>query len=102
MLIQFSVGNYLSFKKIVTLSMVTTDLTANNKSVDENNVFQVDDELNLLKSCAVYGANASGKSNLVKAAEKLLEQHNPPNPVNDNPSTTVHLLVKELNKFVRP
>ncbi|NES75276.1 MULTISPECIES: RloB family protein [unclassified Okeania] len=38
----------------------------------------------------------------IKNAEKLLEQHNPPNPVNDNPSTTVHLLVKELNKFVRP
>ncbi|NEP90776.1 MAG: ATP-binding protein [Okeania sp. SIO2C2] len=69
MLIQFSVGNYLSFKKIVTLSMVTTDLTAKNKSVDENNIFQVDDELNLLKSCAVYGANASGKSNLVKALD---------------------------------
>ncbi|NET29123.1 ATP/GTP-binding protein [Okeania sp. SIO1I7] len=69
MLIQFSVGNYLSFNKIVTLSMVTTDLTANNKSVDENNVFQVDDELSLLKSCAVYGANASGKSNLVKALD---------------------------------
>ncbi|NET44094.1 ATP/GTP-binding protein [Okeania sp. SIO2B3] len=69
MLIQFSVGNYLSFKKNVTLSMVATEVTAQNNSVDENNIFQVDDELNLLKSCAVYGANASGKSNLIKALD---------------------------------
>ncbi|MEB3342588.1 RloB family protein [Okeania sp.] len=37
----------------------------------------------------------------IKNAEKLLKQYNPPNPANDNPSTTVHLLVKELNRFVR-
>ncbi|GGA08597.1 hypothetical protein CYANOKiyG1_21350 [Okeania sp. KiyG1] len=49
--------------------MVATDVTANNQNIDENNIFQVDDELNLLKSCAVYGANASGKSNLVKALD---------------------------------
>lgn len=37
----------------------------------------------------------------IKNAEKLSEQYNPPNPVNDNPSTTVHLLVQQLNRFVR-
>ncbi len=67
MLIEFSVGNYLSFKETVTLSMVATNVIAKNKSVDENNVFDVDEELSLLKSVAVYGANASGKSNLIKA-----------------------------------
>lgn len=67
MLIEFSVGNYLSFKETVTLSMVATNVTAKNKSVDENNVFHVDEELSLLKSAAVYGANASGKSNLIEA-----------------------------------
>ncbi|MGK7918745.1 MAG: ATP/GTP-binding protein, partial [Trichodesmium sp.] len=67
MLIEFSVGNYLSFKETVTLSMVATNVTDDNKSVDENNVFQVDEELSLLKSVAVYGANASGKSNLITA-----------------------------------
>ncbi|NEO57544.1 MAG: ATP-binding protein [Okeania sp. SIO3B5] len=67
MLIEFSVGNYLSFKETVTLSMVATKVTAKNKSVDKNNVFQVDEELSLLKSVAVYGANASGKSNLIQA-----------------------------------
>ena len=66
MLIEFSVANYLSFKEKVTFSMVATDLGEKNK-LDENNIFQIDDELSLVKSAAIYGANASGKSNLVKA-----------------------------------
>jgi uncharacterized protein len=66
MLIQFTVGNYLSFKEKVTFSMVATDLGAPTK-LDSDNIFQINDELSLLKSAAVYGANASGKSNLVTA-----------------------------------
>lgn len=67
MLIEFTVGNYRSFKEPVTLSMVATKTRARNKQVDANNVFVVDDKLSLLKSAAVYGANASGKSNLIGA-----------------------------------
>ncbi len=67
MLIEFSVGNYRSFKETVTLSMVAANLVSQDKSVDENNVFAVDSKLSLLKSAAIYGANASGKSNLAKA-----------------------------------
>lgn len=67
MLIEFSIGNYRSFKEKVTFSMVAANIVAKNKSLDENNVFTVDDELRLLKSAAIYGANASGKSNLAKA-----------------------------------
>jgi len=67
MLIEFSVGNYLSFKEKVTFSMVASKVVAQYKELDENNIIRVDNELNLLKSAAVYGANASGKSNLVKA-----------------------------------
>ncbi|MEH2191928.1 MAG: RloB family protein [Nostoc sp.] len=36
----------------------------------------------------------------IKNAENLLKQYNPHIPAKDNPSTTVHLLVKELNKFI--
>ncbi|MDY6785828.1 MAG: ATP-binding protein [Cyanobacteriota bacterium] len=67
MLIEFSVGNYRSFKEVVTLSMVATSLTAKDKRIDESNTFRVDENLRLLKSVAIYGANASGKSNLVDA-----------------------------------
>lgn len=67
MLIEFSVGNYRSYKEQVTFSMVAANLSSKDKKLDEHNVFQVDDDLSLLKSAAIYGANASGKSNLVKA-----------------------------------
>ena len=67
MLIEFSVGNYKSFKEIVTFSMVAAQITAKDKTLDVNNIFPVDDELRLLKSAAVYGPNASGKSNFVAA-----------------------------------
>ena len=69
MLIQFSIGNYKSFHQIVTFSMVAAALTSKDKCLDDHNVFKVDDELSLLKSAAIYGANASGKSNLIAAIE---------------------------------
>lgn len=37
----------------------------------------------------------------IKNARKLLAKYNPHNPANDNPSTTVHLLVEELDRFAR-
>jgi hypothetical protein len=37
----------------------------------------------------------------IRRAEKLLAQYNPPNPTEDNPSTTIHLLVQALNQYGR-
>jgi uncharacterized protein len=67
MLIEFSVGNYKSFRDVETFSMVATKIKAKDSEVDENNTFKIDDDLSLLKSAAIYGANASGKSNFAKA-----------------------------------
>jgi len=67
MLIEFSVANYRSFKEKVTFSMVAANRVAKDKEIDEINVFAINDDLKLLKSAAIYGANASGKSNLTKA-----------------------------------
>ena len=67
MLIEFTVGNFRSFKEPVTLSMVAAKIIAKDPELDQNNTFRVDDDLTLLRSAAIYGANASGKSNLVKA-----------------------------------
>lgn len=36
----------------------------------------------------------------IRNAKKLLEEYSYPNPAYDNPSTTIHLLVEELNKFI--
>jgi AAA15 family ATPase/GTPase len=72
MLIEFSVGNYRSFKEKVTFSMVAANLSSKEKIIDDNNIFEVDDNLKLLKSAAIYGANASGKSNLAKALRFMI------------------------------
>lgn len=60
MILEFSVKNYLSFKDKVTFSMIANS----NKGMDTNYI-----ETNgkkVLKTSAIYGANASGKSNLFK------------------------------------
>jgi AAA15 family ATPase/GTPase len=67
MLVEFSVGNFRSFKERVTLSLEAAEIASQPPSLDTRNVFTVDDELCLLTSAAIYGANASGKSNLIKA-----------------------------------
>ena len=67
MLIEFSVGNYKSFKEVVAFSMVAANLSSKNKDLDRNNIFRYKKSICLLKSAAIYGANASGKSNFIKA-----------------------------------
>lgn len=67
MLIQFSVGNFRSFKERATLSMVAANTNARDPLINKNNTIPVNDNLTLLTSTAIYGANASGKSNVVMA-----------------------------------
>jgi len=67
MLIEFSVGNYRSFNDIVTFSMVAANLTSLNKKLDTSNIFHYKKSIHLTKTAAIYGANASGKSNFVRA-----------------------------------
>jgi AAA15 family ATPase/GTPase len=47
--------------------MTAAKIKSKNALLDTNNVFPVNKELSLIKSKAIYGANASGKSNIVKA-----------------------------------
>jgi uncharacterized protein len=70
MLIEFTVGNYRSFKDKVTFSMVAADLKLPENDTRRMNVFSVNG-LDLLKTGAIYGANASGKSNLISAMKFL-------------------------------
>ena len=48
----------------------------------------------------IYDELFEKQSTAVRNAENLLKQYEPPHPVRDNPSTTVHLLVQELNRFI--
>jgi hypothetical protein len=49
----------------------------------------------------IYDELFEKQSIVIRNAENLLRQYDPHNPVRDNPSTTVHLLVQELNKFIQ-
>ena len=63
MLLNFSVENYKIFKERTTLSMIATF----DKS-HSNNVFQVNEnQPRALKTCSIYGANASGKTKFIEA-----------------------------------
>lgn len=70
MLIRFSFGNFRSFKEPADLIMSATELTSEEKykNVDEDNTFVCSkSQRRLVKIAAIYGANASGKSNIIKA-----------------------------------
>lgn len=62
MLLMFKVKNYASFKDESILDMRATAYVQH-----PNHVIRIDDKLSLLKTTALYGANASGKSNLISA-----------------------------------
>lgn len=75
MLIEFSVGNYRSFKEKVTFSMVAANIVAKDKSLDENNVFAVDTELKLLKSAAIYIKGRYGAIPYIGNFNSLIDSH---------------------------
>lgn len=64
---EFSFGNFWSFKDIQTLNMTAAKIKSKNSQLDDINVFPINKDTSLLKAKAIYGANASGKSNVIKA-----------------------------------
>lgn len=81
MIHEFSVKNYLSFKEEQTLSFEAT------KDTTYSDIFTVDNgSMKLLKFAVVYGANASGKTNLLVALDYL--RHLQINPPSDKSSGT--------------
>lgn len=62
MLLMFKVKNYTSFKNESILDMRATAYAQH-----PAHVIRVNDKLGLLKTTALYGANASGKSNFISA-----------------------------------
>ena len=67
MLVEFSVENFRSIKEQVTFSMVATK----DKKLDGNLIKKALKKDSLLKTAAIYGANASGKSNVLMAVDFL-------------------------------
>jgi hypothetical protein len=73
MIEEFSFGNCWSFKESQTLNMSAAKIKSHNHLLDLDNIISVDENTNLLKSKAIYGANASGKSNITKALVAFLQ-----------------------------
>jgi AAA15 family ATPase/GTPase len=67
MILEFKIKNYLSFKDEVTFSFEATSDT----SLEDYYVVKQPDGVRVLKMMMVYGANASGKSNLIHAFDFL-------------------------------
>jgi AAA15 family ATPase/GTPase len=67
MLIEFTVVNYRSFREPALLSMVAANLRSRDEQLDQDNVLHVPGQPPLLATAAIFGRNASGKSNLVRA-----------------------------------
>jgi len=77
MLLRFSVENWMSFRDEVTLDMVATREEQHSNHIAAIKKYS----LKLLPVAVIYGANASGKSNLIKAlhfAEEFVTD--PPKP----------------------
>ena len=67
MLVTFKVENFKSFKDVIEFSMEATKL----KNIKESNTFDINN-ISLLTSSVIFGANASGKSSLLDAIDLLL------------------------------
>ena len=66
MILEFCATNYLSIKEELKLSFVATPLRE--ASAEPNDLFALADTgISLVRSAVIYGANASGKSNVLKA-----------------------------------
>ena len=68
MICEFKVKNYLSFKEEQGISFEATS----DKTYEDIYCVNVKPNLRLLKLGVLYGANASGKTNLLNALEAML------------------------------
>lgn len=69
MLIRFVVGNFMSFKEENEFNMLKSKGNGSQKL--KHHIIKTNSGVEVLKTAAIYGANAAGKSNLVKAIAYL-------------------------------
>jgi len=66
MVLQIRLSNFFSISEEIVLDMQAASLQTRESKDLLGNTFVCNDE-RLLKTVAIYGANASGKSNIIKA-----------------------------------
>jgi hypothetical protein len=72
MIVDFSVQNFRSIKDLQTLAMNASRIVSKDKVLDERNLIPFSKKLSLLKTKAIYGANASGKSTIIAALSSFV------------------------------
>jgi len=72
MILELRLSNMFSLRDEMTLSMQAAKIQTQKAKALEGNLFTVGGE-QMLKSVAVFGANASGKSNVIKAVRACIE-----------------------------
>lgn len=66
MILEVRLSNFFSIKDEIILDLQAANLKTQKSQELEDNVFNFD-EISVLKTVVLYGANASGKSNIIKA-----------------------------------
>ena len=72
MIEEFSFENFRSFKEMTTLNLTAANIKSRLSNLDTDNIIPLNNQMALLKAKAIYGANASGKSNIVKALTSFI------------------------------
>ena len=79
MIFEITLTNFFSLNEKVTLDLQAANIQTKEARALADNTFTVGNE-RLLKTVAIYGANASGKSNIIKAikasVDMILQSHN--------------------------
>ena len=65
MIVEFTIGNFLSFKEKRTLNFKASGISELPNNIFKSNGYK------LVRSGVIYGANSSGKSNLIKALDRM-------------------------------
>ena len=73
MILNISIKNFRSFKEEVTFSMVAESSRSKEQNVFVQSLARGEDEVKLLNTALIYGANASGKSNLLRAVFDIIK-----------------------------
>lgn len=84
MILEFSIANFLSFKDKVTFSMFANSTSG----LDENYI--ISNGRKILKTAAIYGANASGKTNLFRILTLVISMLRSSNNVNINAKLPIY------------
>src|SRR5258706_10733022 len=72
MIVDFRVQNFRSIKDLQILAMNAANIVSRNKELDGTNLIPFSPKLSLLKTKAIYGANASWKSNIIIALSNFI------------------------------